>query len=81
MALELVLFILEFDFISRGVIMKRYLKVSCWSYYYVLIYNKYIRAEQRSGSWFGKGGLRTKDVFSSMLIDTQTVFLHTYRSV
>ena len=45
MALGLALFILELDLISRGVIMKRYLKVICWSYYYVLIDNN-IRVEQ-----------------------------------
>lgn len=56
MALGLVLFILEFDFISRGVIMKRYLKVSCWSYYYVLIDNYYNR-----GMEAGELGMKLKD--------------------
>lgn len=56
MALGLVLFIFEFDFISRGVIMKRYLKVSCWSYYYVLIENYYNR-----GMEAGELGMKLKD--------------------
>jgi hypothetical protein len=38
-ALELLLLSLEFDFIYNGVIVNRYLYVTCCSYYYVIDYN------------------------------------------